>query len=402
MDNAATSFPKPAAVHEAMMRFATELGASPGRGAYAEAREAGRLMYECRQRICQLINGEKPEHVIFTLNTSDALNIGIRGVVQFARTSQNKRPHVITTWMDHNSVLRPLNALAQRGEVEQTRVPCDPRTGLVDPDDIRKAIQPNTCLIAVVHGSNVTGTLQPIREIGQIARAHDIPLLVDAAQTVGHVPVDVQADAIDLLAFPGHKGLLGPLGTGALYIRPGIESRMLTTREGGTGSISELDVQPEFMPDRFEPGSHNAIGIIGLSEGVKWILDQGVEKLWAHEQSLIRTMLEGLSDLDGVTGLTLYGPSGIKHRCGVFSLRIDGIPAAQTLSDILEKEYGILTRSGIHCAPLAHETIGTHQLNGATRLSFGPFLTTQDVRYACDALSDICLRHACERTTVTR
>lgn len=402
MDNAATSFPKPAAVHEAMMRFATELGASPGRGAYAEAREAGRLMYECRQRICQLINGEKPEHVIFTLNTSDALNIGIRGVVQFARTSQNKRPHVITTWMDHNSVLRPLNALAQRGEVEQTRVPCDPRTGLVDPDDIRKAIQPNTCLIAVVHGSNVTGTLQPIREIGQIARAHDIPLLVDAAQTVGHVPVDVQADAIDLLAFPGHKGLLGPLGTGALYIRPGIESRMLTTREGGTGSISELDVQPDFMPDRFEPGSHNAIGIIGLSEGVKWILDQGVEKLWAHEQSLIRTMLEGLSDLDGVTGLTLYGPSGIKHRCGVFSLRIDGIPAAQTLSDILEKEYGILTRSGIHCAPLAHETIGTHQLNGATRLSFGPFLTTQDVRYACDALSDICLRHACERTTVTR
>lgn len=402
MDNAATSFPKPAAVHEAMMRFATELGASPGRGAYAEAREAGRLMYECRQRICQLINGEKPEHVIFTLNTSDALNIGIRGVVQFARTSQNKRPHVITTWMDHNSVLRPLNALAQRGEVEQTRVPCDPRTGLVDPDDIRKAIQPNTCLIAVVHGSNVTGTLQPIREIGQIARAHDIPLLVDAAQTVGHVPVDVQADAIDLLAFPGHKGLLGPLGTGALYIRPGIESRMLTTREGGTGSISELDVQPDFMPDRFEPGSHNAIGIIGLSEGVKWILDQGVEKLWAHEQSLIRTMLEGLSDLDGATGLTLYGPSGIKHRCGVFSLRIDGIPAAQTLSDILEKEYGILTRSGIHCAPLAHETIGTHQLNGATRLSFGPFLTTQDVRYACDALSDICLRHACERTTVTR
>lgn len=382
LDNAATSFPKPPAVHQAMMHYATELGASPGRGSYAEAREAGRLMTQCRQRICQLINGKDPNHLVFTLNTTDALNLAIRSIV---------RPgdHVITTWMDHNSILRPYNALVDQINLTQTRVAVDPHTGVVDPADIAKAITPRTRLISVVHGSNVTGTLQPIREIGKIARAHDIPLLVDAAQTIGHLPIDVEADFIDLLAFPGHKGLLGPLGTGGLYIRPGLEKRMRTVREGGTGSISEHDVQPDFMPDRFEAGSHNAIGIIGLSEGVQYILDQGIAKLWEHEQNLIRVMLDGLTDTGPIPGLTLLGPQGIKHRCGVFSVRIEGYDQPQTLSDVLERDYGILSRSGIHCAPLAHQTFSTHALGGTTRLSFGPFVTKQDVKYACDALGMI-------------
>ncbi|MEX1017133.1 MAG: aminotransferase class V-fold PLP-dependent enzyme, partial [Phycisphaeraceae bacterium] len=254
MDNAATSFPKPPGVLEAMTRFATELGASPGRGAYAEAREAGRLMHQCRERINSLIHGENPGHVIFTLNTTDALNMAIHGLVR----PHSQHNHVITTALDHNSVLRPFNRLATCDGIEQTRIPCDPVTGLVDPGDIQKAITPRTCLIAVVHGSNVTGTLQPVAEIGAIAREHDVPFLVDAAQTLGHLPVDVQRDHIDLLAAPGHKGLLGPLGTGFLYIRPGLEKQMRTVREGGTGSVSEHDVQPDFMPDRFEPGSHNA------------------------------------------------------------------------------------------------------------------------------------------------
>jgi len=383
MDNAATSFPKPAAVHEAMMRFATELGASPGRGAYAEAREAGRLLYQCRQRINTLIHGQSPEHVIFTLNTSDALNIAIRGLT---------RPgdHVITTWMDHNSILRPYNALVDQIDLHQTRVTVDPATGRVDPQEIHKAIRPQTRLIAVVHGSNVTGTLQPIAEIGRIAREHDIPFLVDAAQTLGHVPIDVQADHIDLLAFPGHKGLLGPLGTGALYIRPGIERRMRTCREGGTGSISDHDTQPDFMPDRFETGSHNAIGIIGLSEGVQWVLNRGVDAIWQHERGLMQAMLQGLSEPQAVPGLVLFGPQGVKHRCGVFSIRIDGLDHPQELSDLLERDYGILTRSGIHCAPLAHRTFGTHAVGGMTRFSFGPFLEIQDVIFACNALSEIC------------
>ena len=386
MDNAATSFPKPSAVYEAMQRYATEIGASPGRGAYAESREAGHLMFECRKRINRLIGGENPDHVIFTLNATDALNLAIRGITQ-ARPGH--ATHVITTWIDHNSVLRPFNALAEQYNVDQTVVACDPITGLVDPADVAKAIRPDTKLIAIAHGSNVSGTLQPIRQLGHIAREHDVVFLVDAAQTVGHVPVDVQADCIDLLAIPGHKGLLGPLGTGVLYIRPGIETRMCTIREGGTGSVSEQDVQPEFLPDRFEPGSHNAIGVIGLSEGVKWILDQGVDNLWTHEQQLVRAMMGRLGDL-AEFGLTYLGPRKVEDRCGVFSVRVEGFDEPQTLSDLLEEKFGILTRSGIHCAPLAHKTFGTHRVAGATRLSFGPFLTMEDVDYVNNALSQIC------------
>lgn len=383
MDNAATSFPKPPAVIEAMTRFATELGASPGRGAYAEAREAGRLLQQCRQRINTLIHGENPSHVIFTLNTTDALNMAIRGILRSG-------DHVITSWMDHNSVLRPLNALADQLDIHQTRLPVDSQTGLLDPNNVRDAIRPNTKLIAVVHGSNVSGTLQDIAAIGKVARQANIPLLVDAAQSLGHVPMDVQRDCIDLLAFPGHKGLLGPLGTGGLYIRPGVESLMRTYREGGTGSISEQDTQPAFMPDRFEPGSHNAIGIIGLSEGVQWLLDQGIDKLWAHEQALCSRMLDHLAKVDRFPGLTLFGPQTVEHRCGVFSIRIEGYDQPQTLSDVLEHRFGILTRSGIHCAPLAHQTFGTHTTGGMTRLSFGPFITLDDVDYACDSLSTLC------------
>jgi selenocysteine lyase/cysteine desulfurase len=264
-------------------------------------------------------------------------------------------------------------------------VPVDGANGLVDPADIRRAIRPDTRLIAITHVSNVTGTIQPIREIGQIAREAGIPFIVDAAQSAGHVPIDVRADCIDLLAAPGHKALLGPLGTGFLYIRPGIEKLLATIREGGTGSVSELDTQPEFLPDKYEPGSHNAIGIIGLSEGVKWIAEQTVQKLHIHDKQLIGTFLEGISD---VPGITYYGPRGVKNRTGVFSVRVDGYEP-QELSAALESSFGILTRSGIHCAPLAHEAIGTAALGGTTRFSFGPFLSAQDVSYAADALAQM-------------
>ncbi|MCE9591355.1 MAG: aminotransferase class V-fold PLP-dependent enzyme [Planctomycetes bacterium] len=393
MDNAATSFPKPPSVFEAMARHGQELMSAPSRGLHAPAREAKRLVDECRRRINRLINGQSPEHVIFTLNASDALNLAIRGVLR-PRSASETPDHIITTWMEHNSILRPCNALAEQWGVQVTRVEGDPRTGLIDPEDIRRAIRPSTRLIALVHGSNVGGTLQPIRAVGKIARDHNIPYLVDAAQTLGHVPIDVQLDNIDLLAFPGHKGLLGPLGTGALYIRPGVEKLMRTVREGGTGTGSEHDTQPLFMPDRFEPGSHNTVGIIGLSEGVKWLLDQTLEKVWEHEQDLCRVMIDGLSDTGEMPGLTYLGPQGVAHRCGVFSVRLDGFDQPQALSDLLEKEYSILTRSGIQCAPLAHKTFGTYDAGGATRFSFGPFLTKQDVKYACDALGQICHRHA--------
>jgi cysteine desulfurase family protein len=383
LDNAATSFPKPLAVTEAMVRYATDLGASAGRGAYAEAVETGALIAECRRRLNRLFHGENPDHFIFTLNCSDGLNLAIKGLID-PRIPRAKN-HAICTHIDHNSILRPLNALADQGVAEQTRIRVDSQTGLVDPDDIRKAIRPDTRLIAITHVSNVTGTIQPIREIGKIAREHDIPFIVDAAQSAGHLPIDVRADGIDLLAAPGHKGLLGPLGTGFLYIRPGLEKNLRPIKEGGTGSISENDRQPDFLPDKYEPGSHNAIGIIGLSEGVKWVLEQTVEKLAAHDRELVGTFIEGL---DHIAGLTSYGPPGVRNRAGVFSVRLEGYDPHE-LSALLETQFGILTRSGIHCAPLAHAAMGTLELGGTTRFSFGPFLTSQDVSYATDGLAEI-------------
>ncbi|MBI1372558.1 MAG: aminotransferase class V-fold PLP-dependent enzyme [Phycisphaera sp.] len=386
MDNAATSFPKPPAVHEAMAQYAAELGASPGRGSYRESVEAGKLLDRCRQRINTLIGGADPDHVVFTLNCTDALNHAIRGIV-WADASRPR--HLITTDLDHNSILRPFNALCRHDHISQTRVPVDPRTGLVDPDDIRRAITPHTCLIATLHGSNVTGAVQDIAAIGAIARDHDVLYCVDAAQTLGHTPVDVDAMHIDLLAAPGHKGLLGPLGTGFLYIRPGVERHMTTIREGGTGSVSELDTQPDFMPDRFEPGSHNTIGIVGLDAGVGHILAESVDTLHAHEQRLVRLFLDALDAAD-TPGLHLYGPPTPDHRCGVFSIRIDGYDAPVDLSAALEADFGVLTRSGLHCAPGAHATIGTASLGGTTRLSFGPYLTDDDVRHAADAIASLC------------
>ncbi|MEM7577545.1 MAG: aminotransferase class V-fold PLP-dependent enzyme [Planctomycetota bacterium] len=390
LDNAATSFPKPPQVLEAMTHYATELGASPGRGAYAEARESTALLQQCRERLNQLIGGADPNHIIFTLNTSDALNLAIKGIVHHHLNRGRSHLHLVTTDLDHNSVLRPFNALCEaHPSITQTRVPADPETGLVDPADLRQALTPDTVLVATVHGSNVTGTLQPIRDFGKICREHAVPFLVDAAQSLGHLPLDVHADCIDLLAAPGHKGLLGPLGTGFLYIRPGLEKSMATTREGGTGSVSEDDTQPTFLPDRFEPGSHNAIGLIGLSEGVAYLLDQGVDQLWQHEQDLIKTMIEGLSNIHG---LRYLGPQGLAHRCGVFSVVLDAYNTPQgpnDLAQILETQYGILTRSGIHCAPHAHRTMNTHETGGATRLSLGPYVTPQDVKYACDALAQV-------------
>jgi cysteine desulfurase family protein len=380
MDNAATSFPKPPAVLEAMAGYANEIGASAGRGAYREAIQAGAMMAECRRRLCRLFNGEKPEHFVFGLNCSEALNQAIKGLID-----AEHRGHAICSAIDHNSILRPLNALADRGWAKVTRVAIDPGSGLIDPDDIRKAIRPDTKLIALTHASNVTGTVQPLREVGKIACERGIPLAVDAAQSAGHLPIDVQADCIDLLAAPGHKGLLGPLGTGFLYIRPGLEKALTPLKEGGTGSVSEQDRQPEFMPDRFESGSHNAIGIIGLSEGVRWVLEKGMEAIAAHERELVCTFLEGVN---GVKGLTMYGPQGVKNRLGVFSVRIEGFAPAE-LAAVLESHYGILTRPGIHCAPMAHQAMGTAGYGGTTRFSFGPFLSAQDVNYATDALAEI-------------
>jgi len=378
LDNSATSFPKPEAVLEAMIRYARDVGASAGRGAYREAIQSAEIIARCRLLLARLFHAPKPESFLFTLNATDALNLAIKGLL---------RPgdHAITTCMDHNSVLRPLNALRDRIGVAATFVPCDPQTGLVDPDDIRRAIGPKTRLIALVHASNVTGTVQPIAEVGRMAREREIAFVVDAAQSVGHLPIDVQALPIDAMAFPGHKALLGPLGTGVLYIRPGLEAKLETLREGGTGSVSEKPYQPDFLPDRYEPGSHNAIGIAGLAAGVEYILDRGIDDLRRHEEGLSTAFMDAV---EGIEHLTLYGPRRMADRVGVFSIRIAGYEPAE-LSAALEARFGILTRSGLHCAPLAHRTIGTYDRGGTTRFSLGPFVTRDDVARAADALADL-------------
>ncbi len=381
MDNAATSFPKPAGVTDAMVRYCNELGASAGRGAYEEAIETGHLIAQTRQELNRLFNGADPNHFAFALNCTDALNLAIKGLI----LASDRPAHTICTHIDHNSILRPLHALEDQKRIEQSRIAVDPITGLVDPEHIRRAIRPDTRLIALTHASNVTGTVQPLPAIARIAREHDIPLVVDAAQSAGHLPIDLQADGIDLLAAPGHKGLLGPLGTGFLYIRPGLESRLASVREGGTGSLSENDRQPQFMPDKFESGSHNAPGLAGLLAALRWLANKTVAAVAAHELDLTRTFLEGISDVDG---LAYYGPRGVKHRTAVFSVNVEGY-SPQELAMVLETHYGILTRPGLHCAPLAHESIGTTALGGTTRFSFSPFLSVQDVKFAADALAEI-------------
>lgn len=385
MDNSATSFPKPAAVTEAMVVFAHECGASAGRGAYAEAKACQQILAECRQRIAQLIGAEGPERIVFAMNCSEALTIAIHGMLDRCEPGT----HVVATAMEHNSVLRPLNALKERAGLAPQFVPCDPATGLVDPDDVAAAIRPDTKLVCCVHVSNVTGTIQPIAEVAAAARRAGVPCLIDAAQSAGHVPINVQELGADLVAFPGHKGLLGPLGTGVLYVRPGMEHRLATIKQGGTGTVSELPVQPSSMPDKYEVGSHNAIGLAGLSEGAAWLIRRGVDTIRTHDRKLCKVFLDATT---GLPGLSVYGPRDLASRCGVFSVNVAGLSPGE-LAGVLEDEFGLLTRPGVHCAPLAHQTIGTHP-TGTVRLSFGPFTTERHVRAAAEALTDIAQRVA--------
>ncbi|HZW08502.1 MAG TPA: aminotransferase class V-fold PLP-dependent enzyme [Phycisphaerales bacterium] len=384
LDNAATSFPKPPAVLRAMMEYSLEIGASPGRGAYAESRRGAGILGRCRERLCELFGGRSPEHVIFTLNCSDALNLAIHGIVKGVRRRSPGAPvHVVTSAMDHNSVLRPLNDLAHEG-VECTRVRASGE-GRVEPADVERAIRPETRLVTLVHASNVTGTIQDVAAVGEICRRRGVPFLVDAAQSLGHAPLDVEAMGIDLLAFPGHKGLLGPLGTGGLYIRPELEALLEPVRQGGTGSRSESDAQPRELPDRYESGSHNTVGIAGLMAGVEWLLGRGVARVRAHELALAEQFLESMR---GISGFRVLGPRALAHRVGVFSLVHESLGPTAVAAE-LERRAGVLARAGLHCAPGAHESIGAISRGGACRLSLGPFVTPEQLEAACACLREI-------------
>jgi cysteine desulfurase family protein len=370
LDNAATSWPKPETVYRAADYFMREVGATPGRGGHRREEEAQRIADETRAALAQLFHAPDPQGVVFTLNATQAINMALKGLL---------RPgdHVITSSIEHNAMWRPLKALEKRG-VEVTAASCAP-DGTLDPADVAAALRPHTRLVAMLQASNVLGALVPIAEVGQIARRHGALLLVDAAQTAGAYPIDMQVMEIDLLAFAGHKGTYGPHGTGGLVVRPGIE--LETWVEGGSGVLSRPETMPEELPVRLEAGTQNAAGLAGLLAGVRFVLEQGVERIRAHEMALTGRLIERLQV---VPGLSILGPGDLARRTAVVSITVEGYFPDQ-LAAVLDKVFGVATRAGLHCAPQAHRAAGTLEC-GALRFSPGYFTTAAEVDYVVESL----------------
>lgn len=372
LDNAATSFPKPDKVYEEMFNYMKAHAANPGRGTHDMSIMAASKVLEARQVISDLFNIADPMNVVFTSNATESLNIAIKGVVKSG-------DHVITTVLEHNSVLRPLNKLSKNG-VSITFLNID-ENGFIKIEDLKKNIKKNTKALIINHVSNVIGSIQDIKIFGKIAKDEGIIFIVDASQSAGVIPIDVEADNIDLLAFPGHKGLLGPQGTGGLFI--GLDTKLESIKEGGTGSNSDSLEQPEFLPDRFESGTLNTPGIVGLCQGVNYILDVGIENIRKKEEELTEYLLSELIKLPFVK---VYGQKSIENRCAVVSFNIDNLDSSLVGFELNKR--GIAVRTGYHCAPLVHKTLGTTN-NGTVRISLGHFNTFKDIECLISALKVI-------------
>lgn len=382
LDNAATSFPKPVSVYDAVDRYQRESGVSIGRGAYREAVEAQRVLDQCRQRAATLLGAENSERVIFTYSGTDGLNMTLAGTCR-------RGDHVITTELEHNSVLRPLRYLSENRGVEVTRL--SPRAdGLVEPIDVQAAMRPNTRLVVVQHASNVTGAIQPIADIGEVARAGRSRFLVDAAQSAGHLPIDLSKLPVDVFVSPGHKGLLGPLGTGVVCLRAGFEHELEPLRLGGTGTNSEDDQQPLRLPERYESGNHNAPGLAGLEAALAYLQNETIERLRDREAELTGRLVEGLRS---ITRVTVYGHAspGTPH-VGVVSFNIEGF-ASHEAASILDESFQIQARAGLHCAPGAHRWLGTLDQGGTIRFSLGPFTTPSEVDHAIASVRELAGSH---------
>lgn len=371
-DNAATTLKKPDCVIEAVMKAMCSMGNS-GRGIHDGALRAGRSIYDARAALAGLFGAESPERIAFTANSTQALNIAIKGTLE-------PGDHVITTALEHNSVLRPLYELEDRG-LELTILPAD-AMGNLRYEDFEKAIRPNTRAIVTTHGSNLTGNLLDIARIGSIAERHGLIYIVDASQTAGVFPIDVQKMGIHILCFTGHKGLLGPQGTGGLYVREGIEVRPLLT--GGSGVQTYLRSHPPQMPTRLEAGTLNGHGIAGLGAAVDYIRKTGLDTIRAREQALMQSFYEAVREIPGIT---VYGDFTTKDRCAIVSLNVRDYDSGQ-VSDALSEEYGIATRPGAHCAPLMHRALGTVE-QGAVRFSFSHYNTNEEINIAVSALREL-------------
>ncbi len=374
LDNAATSFPKPEAVYQAMDRFGRTSLANPGRAGHKMALAAEHALDDGRHRLNRFFNGRAPERFVFTLNCTDALNMAFKGVLQAG-------DHVITSDLEHNSISRPLRAMEKAGHVTLTRLKAD-GGGTLNPDDVRSAMTPKTRLVALTHASNVVGTIQPVAEIGAIVRERDSLFLVDCAQTAGVVPVDVQAMNIDLLAFPGHKGLMGPTGTGALYVSP--RAKVGVWREGGTGGDSSSETQPTEFPYFLEGGTPNVLGVAGLIAGIQWVEERGLAKIHTHEVELVERLWK---QLDDIGGFEVFGHRDHAKRVGTLSFRNEALGATE-IGGILDQAFDIAIRPGLHCAPYIHRALGTFP-EGTVRVSPGPFNTAEEIDRLAGALREV-------------
>lgn len=372
LDNAATTFPKPDAVWDAVVRCGRTRCGNPGRSGHPLAAAAAREVFTAREALAELFNIPDSSRLVFTCNATMALNMAIYGLL-------TDGGHVITSSMEHNSVMRPLHHLQRQGRITLTVVPCSPR-GELDPGDVKRAVQADTRLVVLTHASNVCGTILPVGEVKQCLP--DLPLLVDAAQTAGVLSIDIEKSGIDMLAFSGHKGLLGPMGTGGLYVAPSL--RLEPLMQGGTGSRSEELMQPDFMPDALEAGTPDVPGVSGLHAGVRFLQEAGLATVRAHETALTRTLIEGLA---GHEKIRIHGLADPVRQTAVVSVTMDERDPGD-IARSLDRDFGIACRASLHCAPIAHRTLGTYP-QGTVRLSMNYFNTQDDVREAVRALQVI-------------
>ncbi len=375
LDNGATSFPKPEEVYAFMDSFYRNFGVNPGRSGYDLCMETGELVETTREMLTEFFNGKDQNRLCFSYNSTDALNLVINGILK-------EGDHAITTTIEHNSVLRPLYHLYKYNGVEVDYIPFDSR-GFVDPDEFPKKFKKNTKLVIINHASNVIGTIQPIKEIGKHCRKNGIPFAIDASQSAGKIPIDIEEMNVDVVIFTGHKSLLGPTGIGGLYVREGIEIKH--TRAGGTGVRSAVRTHLDEYPYRLEYGTLNVLGVAGLQAGLKWLQKNGMNNLHEQEMRLTALLRDGLKDVEEVT---LYCQGDLKDHISVLLFNIDGLEALNTAT-ILDVDYNIACRSGLHCAPLVHEQLGTDKIRGAVRFGIGPFNTEAQIKIAINAVKEI-------------
>ncbi|AUM97410.1 aminotransferase class V-fold PLP-dependent enzyme [Clostridium sporogenes] len=379
LDNAATTYPKPEKVYSSILNYMKNVGASPGRGGYENALTGDRMVYKCRQSLINLFNFNKIENVIFTSNITASLNILIKSIVK-------DDWHVITSSMDHNSVIRPLVSLEKSNKIELDILNCS-EEGLINIEDFKNTIKDNTKLVVLSHASNIVGTIQPLETIGKICKEKGFYFIIDSAQTAGVLPLDFQNLNCNALAFTGHKALLGPQGIGGFIIDDKLNNIATNFIEGGTGSLSESTLQPDFLPDKFESGTMNTPGIAGLLAGIEYINEEGLNIIKEREEYLSREFINGLLNIDSIK---VYGPLDASLRTATISINSSKIDNSE-LGFLLDNEFGIMVRTGLHCAPLAHKTIGSFP-QGTLRFSFGAFNDIKDINYALYALNSILSR----------